>query len=381
MGPLANIAADWEGPTEIPDGADEPRDIAPPPSKPKKIAIAKLPPLTLSDWDSRELAPPDFLMGSIISTTSRIMMSAQTGIGKTNFALSLGMRVAAQRDFLQWRARRPRGEASVLFVDGEMPRPLLQERLRDEEKRLGIRPSRFLALSREDVPDLQPLNTPDGQAYIDALIGKIGGVDFIIFDNLMSLLTGDIKDPLQWQQTLPWALNLTARTIGQLWVHHTGHNADRAYGDKSREWQLDTVMHLDKVDRDNTDLAFNLSFQKARHRTPTTRFDFQDCLIALVNDQWTCELTDARLPAKISPQTKKAFDALNNVLAGDRAVSISGGRRAAKSADWRSELALLGMIDPAQKAKSADTLFNRWRRELVAANYIACEAELSWPII
>jgi hypothetical protein len=38
------------------------------------------------------------------------------------------------------------------------------------------------------------------------------------------------------------------------------------------------------------------------------------------------------------------------------------------------------MIDPAVKAASARSLFNRWRRELAAAFRIACEGDLSWPL-
>lgn len=198
-----------------------------------------------------------------------------------------------------------------------------------------MRPPRFMALSREDVPNLQPLNTPLGQAWIDALIDKIGTVDLIIFDNIMALLAGDMKDPESWQQTLPWALSLTSRTIGQMWIHHTGHDETRAYGDKSREWQLDTTIHLDSLKRDDTDLSFGMAFRKARERTPSTRFDFQDVRIALTDDQWQYELTNARLPGKISPQTRKALDALRNAIASDQAVSLSGGRRAARREGWR----------------------------------------------
>jgi hypothetical protein len=32
-----------------------------------------------------------------------------------------------------------------------------------------------------------------------------------------------MKDEEPWQDTLPWIRSLTNRSIGQLWVHHTGH--------------------------------------------------------------------------------------------------------------------------------------------------------------
>ena len=369
-------------PEAYPESADgepifEPFNGAGATGKPAKIEIARLPPLTLSEWRDRDLPDPDFLMGNWLTTTSRVLLTAATGLGKTNFGLALGMRIACGVDFLHWQARRP---ARVLYVDGEMSRRLLRQRVLDEAQRIGATPEAFFALSREDVEHFKPLNTIDGQAWLDALIEKVGGVDLVIPDNIMSLTVGDMKDPEPWQQTIPWALALTKRQIGQLWIHHTGHDETRSYGDKSREWQMDTVAHLDAVKRDDTDVSFSMAFRKARERTPATRFDFQDVKIALVDDQWEHELTQAQRPEKISPQAARALDALRNVLAGDQAATSTSGRRAAGREAWMAELALLGMIDLEQKAHSARTLFLRWRRELVAAFRIGCQGDLSWPI-
>jgi hypothetical protein len=381
---LDNAPTHHDGPAydRYPESADGVPDHAPlngasataaPP-----IEIATLPPLTLDEWRNRDLPDPDFIMGNWLTTTSRVLLTAATGLGKTNFGLALGMRIAAGIDFLHWRAHRP---ARVLYVDGEMSRRLLKERVLDEEKRIGITPESFFALSHEDIPNFRPLNTIEGQAWMNAFIEKVGGVDLVIPDNIMALTTGDQKDSEPWQQTIPWALSLTKRQIGQIWIHHTGHDETRSYGDKTREWQMDTVAHLDAVKRDDTDVSFTLSFKKARERTPATRFDFQDVKIALVNDRWEYETTQAKRPDKIGPQTTRALDALHNVMAGDQAVSLAGGRRAAGREAWMAELVLLGMIDIEQKAHSARTLFLRWRRELVAAHRIGCEgSEFSWPI-
>jgi integrase len=108
--------------------------------------------------------------------------------------------------------------------------------------------------SREDIPNFRPLNTPEGQGWTNALIDKVGGVDLIILDNIMSLTVGDMKDPEPWQQTIPWALSLTRRHVGQIWIHHTGHDETRSYGDKSREWQMDTVAHQQRQDDQKRDL-------------------------------------------------------------------------------------------------------------------------------
>jgi hypothetical protein len=179
---------------------------------------------------------------------------------------------------------------------------------------------------------------------------------------------------------LPWALSLTGRDIGQIWIHHTGHDESRSYGDKTREWQMDAVVHFDEVKRDDTDISFSMKFEKARERTPANRFDFQDVKIALVNDQWEHELSRAQRPDKISPQAARALDALRNVIAGDQATPLPGGRRAAATADWKAECVHLGLIDAEAKPHSARTLFAKYRRELVGAFRIGCEGDFSWLV-
>jgi AAA domain len=337
--------------------------------------IAGLPPLTLDQWRDRDMPDPDFIMGHWLTTTTRMMLTATTGLGKTNFGLAVAMRTAAGLDFLHWQGHRP---CRVLYIDGEMSGRLLKARLLDEERRASTTPQHFYALSHEDFK-LRPLNTPEGQAWLLAFITKIGGVDLIVFDNIMCLTLGDQKDGEVWRNTLPLALALTKASVGQIWIHHTGHDESRGYGDNSRLWQLDTVGHLDRIERPDTDVSFSLSFKaKARERTPANRFDFQDVKIALVNDQWEYEPTERRRSDKISPQTQKALEALQNVLAGDQFTMLPGNRKAAEKDHWLAELMLRGMIDPEARPDSARNLFNRWRRELMAANRIASEEKFSW---
>jgi hypothetical protein len=75
---------------------------------------------------------------------------------------------------------------------------------------------------------------------------------------------------------------------------------------------------------------------------------------------------------------QKALEALQNVLAGDQITILPGNRRAAHRDHWAAECNTRGMIDLSGNGKSARTLMNTFRRELVAANRIACEGDLSW---
>lgn len=277
--------------------------------------------LSLAHWLSLDMPPPDFLLGEVLSTTSRAMLVAPTGIGKTNFSLALGMAIAAGGGFLHWRPGE--GPRRVLFVDGEMSSRLMRRRLEDTARRLGDTPADFFVLNRELHPDMPPLDTAEGQKFIEDVIAAVGGVDLIEFDNVQALIAGSMIEEEPWQRVLPWARSLTARTIGQLWVHHTGHDETHAYGTKTREWQLDTVMLAERIERPDADIAFRLSFPKARERTPENRADFEPAVISLVADQWQSERSReirARRTAK-----ERALDLLRDAITRDGEIPAANG--------------------------------------------------------
>jgi AAA domain len=344
--------------------------------------------LTLDQWRERDLPTPDYLLDEIFSTTSRAILSAPTGLGKTNAVIALGMRMSSGASFLHWEGRR---SAKVLYIDGEMSRRLLKQRLLAEETRLlkevseqlrdQFRPTGFHALSTEDIPNFLPLNTPLGQAAVEKIIAEMDGCDFLIFDNVMSLISGSMVDEDAWAQTLPWVKSLTRRGMGQLWVHHTGHDETKAYGTKTREWQMDVVIHLTKVGRPDTDVSFNLQFRKARERTPDNRAAFQDVNIFLVNDQWSGDApsrTDRR--TKVSPMAVKYLEALTNVV-GSAPTARSKklhGCHAVHNDDWKAECGVLGLLDPNGPKNILRAKFSKNRADLVAGNMVACEGEYSW---
>jgi RecA-family ATPase len=147
------------------------------------------PPLTLEEWLDRDLPEPDFLLGQLLSTTSRVIINAPTGIGKTMFLMGMFMGMSAGLGFLRWPSVR---QARTLFIDGEMSRRLLKQRLAEEAKRLGVCPENMHVLSREDIETFPPLSTRAGQMIVERVIEHLGGIDVVGFDNVMSLIGGDM---------------------------------------------------------------------------------------------------------------------------------------------------------------------------------------------
>lgn len=343
-------------------------------------------PLTIKEWLARDLPEADNLLGEVFATHIRILAPGPTGVGKTLFYMSIALALSEGRDFLHWRSHRP---ARVLNVEGEISQRLLKRRLGDAVRRAGgCQPDGFHLLSLQDLDDPQPLNTPEGQAQIEHFIdARMGGeCDFIFFDSCMALLDGVLKDEEPWLLTLPWARKLTKLNIGQCWLHHTGHDENRSYGTKIREWQMDSVMFLEKVKAIPPDLVFKLRFDKARERSPENMADFDQVSIHLRDDQWTVNRLTGTAAAEqgrkkdnASPKAREFLKALIKTLASDAGIR-RGDRRVVHQDPWKAECIRLKIIDPAKTKKQQDALFYKYRRELVIGNLIACEGEYAWPI-
>jgi hypothetical protein len=340
--------------------------------------------LTLRQWGEREIPPEDYLLGELLSTTSRVMLVSPTGLGKTNFSMALGLSVAMGQDFLHWRGGR---SARVLYIDGEMSRSLLKRRIQDAVRRASAPlDTNFFAFCRDDFTEMQPLNTEGGRKFVEALIKRLGGIDFAIFDNIQSLLVGDMKEELPWQETLPWIRELTSRRIGQLWVHHTGHDETHSYGTKTREWQLDTVIILNRDTQNEADIAFTLHFDKARRREPQNREDFIDAKITLADDAWVGN-GPAPKPDRGRPGTQGdyALSLLHEaiikagVVPADVGDHLPPNARCVKLELWR-EYCRCGGLANDDKAPAVRQAFLRVRKHLLATGRIRVWQEWVCPI-
>jgi hypothetical protein len=161
---------------------------------------------------------------------------------------------------------------------------------------------------------MPPLNTDEGQKFIDHFIAAIGGVDLVVFDNIQALCVGVMKEEESWQPVVPWIRSLTQRKIGQIWVHHAGHNETHGYGTSTREWQLDTVILLERVECEDDALVFTLRFKKGRERTPDNWTEFEDATITLADDEWSSvKGNSADGPRRTG--TDLALDVLNDEIA------------------------------------------------------------------
>jgi hypothetical protein len=204
--------------------------------------------------------------------------------------VALGFAVASGTGFLHWDGKRA---AKALYVDGEMPMRLLQTRLQEEAKRCGCAPATLIPISMEEeiAYGATPLNLQEkgkvvGTKWLDKIIAE-EKPDFIFFDNIQSLLIGDMKTEESWALLQSWRQNLTKLGIGQVWFHHTGHDESKSYGSKTKEWAMDTHILMKKIDAGENVLSFGLIFDKKRLATPENSESFADVTVTLKEGKWS----------------------------------------------------------------------------------------------
>jgi RecA-family ATPase len=86
------------------------------------------PPLTIVQWLSCDLPLPDYILGQWLATTTRGLMTADIGLGMTILGLQIAMNISAGENFLHWRGHR---RCNTLYIDSEMSRRLLRQRIAD----------------------------------------------------------------------------------------------------------------------------------------------------------------------------------------------------------------------------------------------------------
>ena len=212
----------------------------------------------------REFPPRENLLTPWLPKQGITMIHASRGTGKTHVSLGVAYAMASGGDFLGWKAENPCG---VLFIDGEMPANLLQERLAmiaASANKDGLEaPLRILT------PDMQEYGMPDlatmeGQQAIDKHVTD--DIGCIIVDNLATLVrSGKENESESWQPIQTWALIHRAKGRSVVFIHHSGKGGKQR-GTSSREDVLDTVIALKHPSDYNPEdgAVFEVHFEKAR---------------------------------------------------------------------------------------------------------------------
>lgn len=219
--------------------------------------------LSLGELLELELPPREDVLAPWLPTQGLVMVYAPRGIGKTWVGLGVAYAVASGGDFLRWSAPVARG---VIYIDGEMPAVVMQQRLAAVANSADAEPTAPLLIV---TPDVQSIGMPDlateaGQALIDEHVTD--DIGLIVVDNLSSLArSGRENEAESWQLIQTWALRHRAAGRSVLFVHHAGKGGAQR-GTSRREDVLDTVIALRRPADYNPEsgAVFEVHFEKAR---------------------------------------------------------------------------------------------------------------------
>lgn len=211
----------------------------------------------------------EYMLSPWLLENSLNMIHAWRGVGKTHVALGIAYAVASGGVFLNWKATKSNG---VLYIDGEMPAYVLNERLKHMVNTLDKKecPDYDLWIFGIDLHDkeMPDLGTKEGQEVVDKCINRLGDIKLVIIDNLSCLLRsgGRENEAESWNKISRWALEKRAQGVSIIFIHHSGKDGTQR-GTSKKEDILDTVISL-RHPNDYTPTQgarFEVHFEKCRH--------------------------------------------------------------------------------------------------------------------
>lgn len=219
----------------------------------------------LAELLKKEITPRERILGPWLVEESICLLHAWRGTGKSLFTLGAAIAIASGTEFLGWKAEQPR---SVLYVDGEMPESLIQQRtaqlVSGNEQLIEPNMLRFVYLDNQPSGQLPNLSTLDGQQRLNSIIKDY---EVIILDNISCLAPLKREnDADSWHIMDAWLLSL--RTMGKsiILVHHSNKSGGQR-GSSAKEGIVDSVIKLVKPPNmsESDGAVFEVHFEKSRH--------------------------------------------------------------------------------------------------------------------
>jgi hypothetical protein len=222
-------------------------------------------PLSAAEFLALELPPRQKVMEPWLPEKGLALIYSPRGIGKTLFATTTAYAIAVGADFLGFKTLGvPR---KVLYVDGEMPSEVMQERLAAIVGGFSERPptdDHFRILSSDLIKiGLPDLASEEGQAWLDV---RIRDAEVLLLDNLSTLVrSGRENEAEGWLPMQNWVLKHRRAGRSVIMAHHAGKGGAQR-GTSRREDVLDTVISLRRPSDYTPDQGarFEVHFEKTR---------------------------------------------------------------------------------------------------------------------
>lgn len=275
--------------------------------------------VNIGDFLSLEIPPRENILKPFLASQSLTMIHGFRGVGKTHVGISIAIAVSAGGHCFKWLSEKP---YNVLYIDGEMPAPVVQERFSKQiiSVEYQVTPDNLRIIT----PDLQEYGMPDlstlaGQKMIEPYLADI---KLVIIDNLSTLCrSGKENEGESWLPVQEWGLKLRTKGISVLFIHHSGKNGLQR-GTSRREDVLDTVINLRRPAdyQANEGARFELHFEKARGLYGDDAKPFEAMLMEKDGKLlWMCKDLDQSLTEKVAELLNQGL--LQNEIAEELKIS------------------------------------------------------------
>jgi len=220
-------------------------------------------PVTIKELLIHKFPPREDILEPWLQTQGLAMIHAFRGVGKTQLSVGIAVAVSSGSQFLKWKAEKPR---KVLFIDGEMPGAVIQERFSNALWSMEKEP--IESFLRIVTPDLIGSSVPNLSDEINQnkIEPYLKDISLIIIDNLSTVCQGGPENDAQsWLSMQNWALKQRSEGKSILFIHHDGKSGTQR-GTSRKEDALDTVIAL-KRPKDyepEKGACFEIHFEKSR---------------------------------------------------------------------------------------------------------------------
>lgn len=187
---------------------------------------------------------PEPLLEGLLSLGDQVTLFARRGVGKSMFALLLGLCFANGHKALNGRVC-PSRKYRVLLIDGEMSSSSLKKRARLITKGLGLSEDAAKAIIvRSSVQEKKEIRLDTDEGWED-LLPDLENADIIIVDSLFKA----IPTAMTFEYTATQKLNsfyswCREREKTAIIVDHQGKNGNTTYGSMGKEVAVDAVLQL-----------------------------------------------------------------------------------------------------------------------------------------
>lgn len=224
--------------------------------------------MELDDFKKFEMPEIKTIMAPWLTFGSTHMIYATRGVGKTFFALSIGLAICHGTDFGEWTIKE---SSNVMYVDGEMLPQDMKERIDFLSPNLKEKMNKWYILS-------SGLNFQNGGSAInitqtfwqDFIYNEVITKDIkvVFLDNIAALTPGiEENDSTAWDVISSWLNKLKQTGCAIILIHHAGKGGQQR-GTSAREDALDTVITLKPTSSDLTrGVDVDVVFEKSRHIT------------------------------------------------------------------------------------------------------------------